>query len=132
MYTSLPVSLEFVWFHFFTRNHKNNCCCCSVTKSCLTLCNLMNYTACQVPLSSTISRCLLKFLSIELVMLPNHFHPLSPPFLPLPSILPSIRVFSNESAIYKWPKYWNFSFSISPFSEYSGLISFRIDWFNFL
>ena len=59
-------------------------------------------------------------------------HPLSSPFL-LPSFFPSIRVFSNESVLcIRWPKYWNFSFSISPSNEYSGLISFRIDWFDFL
>ena len=66
----------------------------------------------------------------ELVMLSNH-HILCCPLLVLPSIFPSIRVFSNESGPHiKWPKYWNFSFSISPSNEYSGLISFRIDWFD--
>ena len=83
--------------------------------------------ACQAPLSSTVSQSLLNFMSIELVMLSNHlilFHPL----LLLPSILPSIKVFSNELALhFRWPKYWSFSFSISPSNEYSGLISFRID-----
>ena len=69
-------------------------------------------------------------MSIESVMPSNHLI-LCLPLLLLPSIFPSIRVFSNESALrITWPKYWSFSFSISPFSDYSGLISFRIDWFN--
>ena len=88
--------------------------------------------ACQAPLSFTVFWSLLKFMSIESVMLSNHlilFHPL---FL-LPSIFPSIRVFSNESALcIRWPKCWNFSFSISPSNEYSGLIFFRIKWFDLL
>ena len=83
----------------------------------------------QASLSCTISLSLLKFISIELVMLSNHFIPL----LLLPSICPSIRVFSNESALqFRWPKYWSFSFSNSPSHEYSRLISFRIDWFDLL
>ena len=82
----------------------------------------------QASLSSTISWSLLKFMSIELVILSNHLI-LSCPLL-LPSIFPSIKVFSNESALYiRQPKYWSFSFSISPSNEYSELISFRIDWF---
>ena len=82
---------------------------------------------CQASLSFTISQNLLKLMSIELVVLSNHLI-LCHPFLLLPSIFPSIRVFSNESALHiRWSKYWSFSFSISPSSEYSGLISFRID-----
>ena len=85
----------------------------------------------QASLSITNSRSLLRLMSIELVMLPNHLilcHPLLPP-----SIFPSIRVFSNESVLHiRWPKYWSFSFSISPFNEYSGLISFRMDWLDLL
>ena len=81
----------------------------------------------QAPLACTISQSFLKFMSTELVMLSNHLilcHPLL-----LPSIFPSIRVFSNELAVrIRWPKYWSFSFS--PFNEYLGLISFRIDWFD--
>ena len=78
---------------------------------------------------STISWSLLKLMSIESVMPPNHLILCHPLFL-LPLIIPSIRVFSNESVLHiRWPKYW--SFSISPFNEYSGLISFRIDWFDF-
>ena len=86
----------------------------------------------QASLSFTIFRSLLRLMSIELVMPSNHLifcHPL----LLLPSIFPSIRVFSNESTLrIRWPKYWNFSFIISPSSEYSGLISFRMDWLDLL
>ena len=78
-------------------------------------------------LSLTSSWSLLKLMSIESVMPSNHLI-LCRPLLLLPSIFPSIRVFSKESALYiRWPTYWSFSFSISPFSEYSGLISFRMD-----
>ena len=85
----------------------------------------------QASLSFTISWSLLKLMSIESVMPSNHLI-LCSLFL-LPSIFPSIRVFSHESALcIKWPKYWSFSFSISPSNEYSGLISFRIDWFDLL
>ena len=83
-------------------------------------------------LSITISQTLLKVMSIELVMPSSHLI-LCHPLLLLPSIFPSIRVFSSESALHiRWPKDWSFSFSISPSSEYSGLISFRIDWLNLL
>ena len=86
----------------------------------------------QVSLSFTISQSLLKLMSIESVMPSNHLI-LCHPLLPLPSIFPSIRVFSNELAVcIRWPKYQNFNFSISPSSENSGLISFRIDWFDLL
>ena len=86
----------------------------------------------QASLSITNSRSLLKFMSIKSVMPSNHLI-LFRPLLLLPSILPSIRIFSNESVLHiKWPKYWSFSFSISPSNEYSGLISFRIDWFDLL
>ena len=88
--------------------------------------------ACQASLSFTNSRSLLKLMSIESVMPSNH-HILCYPLLLLPSIFPSIRVFSNESALrIRWPKYWNFSFNISPSKEYSGLISFRMDWLDLL
>ena len=80
----------------------------------------------------TISCSLPKFMSIELVMPSNHLI-LCHSLLLLPSIFPSIRVFSNESALcIRWPKYWSFSFSISPSNEYSGLISFSIHWFDLL
>ena len=86
--------------------------------------------ACQAPLSFTVSWNLLRFMSIELVMPFKHLI-LCHPLLLLPSIFPSIRVFSNESVLcIRWPKYW--SFSISSSNEYSGLISFRIDWFDLL
>ena len=86
--------------------------------------------ACQAPLPFTVSPSLLKLMSIELVMPLNHLI-LCCPLLLLPSIFPSIRIFSNESALRsRWPKYW--SFSISPSNEYSGLISFRIDWLDLL
>ena len=87
--------------------------------------------ACQASLSITNSWSLLKLTSIELVM-PSSHHILCRPLL-LPSIFPSIRVFSNESVLHiRWPKYWSFSLSISPSSEYSGLISFRMDWLDLL
>ena len=88
--------------------------------------------ACQASLSFTISWSLLKLMSIESVMPSNHLT-LCRPLLLLPSVFPSIRVFSNESTLHiRWPKYWSFSFSISPSNEYSGLISFRINWFDLL
>jgi len=88
--------------------------------------------ALQASLTFTISQSLLKLLSIELGMPSNHLV-LCRPLLLLPLILPSIRVFSNELALHiRWPKYGSFSFSSSPSSEYSGLISFYIDWFDFL
>ena len=86
----------------------------------------------QASLCITISWSLLKLMSIESVMSSNHLI-LCHPLLLLPLIFPSIRVFFNESALHiSWPKYWSFSFSISPSNQYSGLISFRIDWFNSL
>ena len=87
------------------------------------------HEVCQASLSFTISQSLLKLMSIELVMSSNHlilYHPLL-----LPAIFPSIRVFNNKSALcIRWPKYWSFSFSISPSIEYSGQIFFRMDWFD--
>ena len=88
--------------------------------------------ACQASLSIRNSWSLLKLMSIELVMTSNHLILCWPLLLPL-SIFPSISFFSSESALHiRWPKYWSFSFSISPSSEYSRLISFRMDWFDFL
>ena len=107
-------------------------CCCSVTESlsCVWLCDPMDYIAHQAPLSSTVSRSLLKFTSIESVMPSNHLI-LCYPLLLVLSTFPSIRVFSNELALrIRWPKYW--SFSSSPSRELSRLISFRIDWFDLL
>ena len=107
-----------------------NDCCCSVAQPCLTLCDPMD---CSTPglLSSTNSQSFLKLMSIESVMPFNNLilcHSLL-----LPSIFPSIRVFSTDSFLHmRWPKYWSFSFNICPSNEYSGLISFRIDWFDIL
>ena len=101
-----------------------------VAQSCPTLCNPMD---CSMPgfLSFTIFQSLLKPMSTELVMPSNHL--ILCHHLLLPSILPSIRVFSNELALHiQWPKYWSFSISICPSNEYSGLISFRIDCFDLL
>ena len=99
----------------------------SVTQSCLTLCDLMDHSNARPPCPSPTPGSLPKLMSIELVMPSNHLI-LCRPLLLLPSIFPSIRVFSNESALrIWWPKYWSFSFSISPFNEHSGLISFRMD-----
>ena len=88
--------------------------------------------ACQTSLSITNFQSLLTLTSIESVMPPNNLILCRPLLLP-PSIFPSIRVFSNESVLrIRWPKYWSFSFGISPSNEYSGLISFRVDWFDLL
>ena len=88
--------------------------------------------ACHASLSITNSQSLPKLMSIELVM-PSNYLILCHPLLLLPSILPSIRVFSNESALrIRWPKYWSFSFNISPSNEHPGLISFKTDWLDLL
>ena len=109
-----------------TRKEQNS----SVSQSCPTLLDPMN-SACQASLSITNPKSSLKPISIELMMPSSHLflcHPLL-----LSSIFPSIRVFSNESVLHiEWPKYWHFSFSISPSNECSGLISFRMDWFDLL
>ena len=106
-----------------------HCCCCSVAKPCLTLCDPMDWAP-QASLSFIISWSLLRLTSIELVMPSNHLI-LCCPLLLMPSIPPSNRVFYNESAFpIRWPKFW--SFSISHSNKYSGLISFRIDCFDFL
>ena len=100
--------------------------------SCVWLLKTPWTAACQASLSITNSQSLLRLMSIELVMPSNHlilYHPL----LLLPSIFPRIRVISDESVLQiKWPEYCSISFSISPLNEYSGLISFRIDWFDLL
>ena len=104
------------------------CCCCLVTKSCPTFCNPMDCT----PPGFPVLHCLLKLMSIESVMPSSHLI-LCHSFLLLPSVFPSIRVFPSESALcIRWPKYWSFSFSVSPSSEHPGLISFRMDWFDLL
>jgi len=122
-----------IYTHTHTHTHTHtrvcSCSCCSVTKSCPILC--APWTAAhQAPLSFTISQSLRKLMSVESVMPSNHLI-LCRPLLLLPSVFPSIRVFSNQSALcIRWAKYW--SFSINPSSEYSGLLSFRIDWFDLL
>ena len=105
------------------------CCCFSVCK-CVWLFVTPCTAVCQASLSFTISQSLLKFMSFESAMPSNHLiHCRS--LLLLLSIFPSIRVFSSElTLLIRWPKYWIFSFSISPSNEYSGLISFLIDWFD--
>ena len=103
----------------------------SVTQSCPTLCSPMD---CSTPglQSITNSQSSLKLMSIDSVMPSNHLI-LCHPLLHLPPILPSIRVFSNESTLLiRWPKYWSFSFSIIPSKEIPGLISFRMDWLDLL
>ena len=103
----------------------------SITQLCLTLCDPWT-AACQDSLPITNSQSLHKLMFIELVTSSNHLI-LCCPLLLLPSIFPSIRVFSNESALHiRWPKCWSFSFSISPSNEYSGLVSFRMDWLDLL
>ena len=103
----------------------------SVAQSRPTLCDPMDCST-QASLSITNSQSSLKLVSIELVMTSNQLI-LCLPLLRLPSIFPSIRVFSNESVLQiRWPKYWSFSFSISPSKEYSELISFRMDWLDLL
>ena len=107
------------------------CCCCSVAQSFQTLWDLMDCSTPGFPVFH-ISWSLLKLMSIEWVMPSNHLI-LCRPLLLLPSIFPSIRVFSDESVLcIKRPKYWSFSFSFSPSNEYSWLISFRMDWWDLL
>ena len=103
----------------------------SVAQSCPTLCDLWT-AACQASLSTTNSLSLLTLMSMESVMPVNHLI-LCHPLLLLPSIFPRFRVFSNQSVLpIRWPEYWSFSFSISPSNEYSGPISFRMDWLDLL
>ena len=103
--------------------------CGSLAQSCLTVCDPVD-AAHQASLSFTISWSLLKLMSIKSVMPSNHLT-LCHPLLLLPSLVPSLRVFSNESALHvRWSEYWSFRFSISPSNEYSGLVSFRMDCFD--
>ena len=100
--------------------------------SCVRLFATPRITACKSSLSITNSHSLLKLMSIKSVTPSNHLILCHPLLLP-PSVFPSIRVFSNKSGLHiRWPKYWSFSFSISPFNEYSGLISFRMNWLDLL
>ena len=102
----------------------------SAAQWCLTLCNPMDYSMPGFPAHHQL-RSLLKLMFIESVMPSKHLILCHPLVLP-PSIFPSIKVFSKESVLHmRWPKYWNFSFSISPSNEYSGLISFKMDWLDF-
>ena len=123
-YNSIFIILIITLWLFFV-------CCCSVTKSSLTLWDPMN---CNI-LGFPVLHCLwsyVKFMSIKLVRLSNHLIICLPLLLSL-IIFPRIRVFSNKSVLHiMWPKYWSFSFSISPSNEYSGLIPFRIDWLDLL
>ena len=119
---------------FFIFNSENVSMCFSVQFSCSVVSDSVTpcTPACQSSLSITSSQSLLKLMYIELVMSSKHLILCCPLLLP-PSIFPSIRVFSNESALHiRWPKYWSYSFSISLSNEYSGLISFRMDWFDLL
>ena len=111
-----------------THMPRSNPICCSVTQ--LFLFPTPWTAAHQASLPFTISWSLLKLMSIESMMPSNHLI-LCRPLLLLSSVFPSIGIFSSESALHiRWPKYWSFSFSISPSSEYSGLISFRVDWLD--
>ena len=102
----------------------------TATQDCLTLCDPMDYIAHQPLLFITNSLSLLKLVFFDLVMSSNH-HILCHPLLLLPSIFPSIRVFFSELGLHiRWAKHWSFSFSTRPSNEYSGLISFRMDWFD--
>ena len=113
-------SFQVVWRVVLLESSGSRLCCCSVTQSRPTLCNLMDCSRSGFPV---LHHLLLKLMPIESVMPSNHLILCHPLFLP-PSIFPSIRVFSNESALLiRWPKYWTFSFSISHSNEYSGLIS---------
>ena len=104
---------------------------CNSVQSCLTLCNPMDCSTPGFPLHGQLLE-LAKFMSIKSVTPSNHLI-LCRPLLLLPSIFPSIRVFSSESVLHvRWPEDWSFSFSISPSNEYLGLISFRFDWFDLL
>ena len=127
MYYSVSVTVPSVYIlHLLISS-----CCCSVLGRVWLFVTPWT-AACQASLSFTISQSLLKLMSIESVIPSNHLILCHPLFL-LPSIFSSIRVFSSESALLiRGPKYWSFSFSISPSNEYSGLISFRMDWLELL
>ena len=131
---TLRYSVQNVGSKYQTIPKDSTFCCCSVVQLCPT-CKELECSmdiAPQASLSFTVSLSLLKLMPIDSVMLSNHFT-LCHPLLLLPSIIPSIRVFSKESALcIRWPKYWSFSFSISPFNGYSALISFSIDWFDLI
>ena len=132
---SIAYLMDFLWkgtvLDGITKNHGKSFNSVQ-SLSCVQLFATPWTAACQASLSISNSQSLLKLISIELMMSSNHLILYRPLLLP-PSIFPSIRVFSNEPVLcIRWPKYWSFSFSISPSNEYSGLISFRIDWLDFL
>ena len=103
------------------------CCCCSVPKSCLTLCNPMDFSTPGFPVPHHLA----EFAQVDESVVPFNQLILCCTLFLLLSIFPSIRIFSSELALrVRWPKYWSFRFSISPSKEYSGLISFKIDWFD--
>ena len=103
----------------------------SITQSCPTLCDLMDCSMTGLPVSYQLPE--LAQTHVHWVVMPSNHLILCHPLLFLPSMLPSIQIFSNESVLHiRWARYWSFSFSISPFNEYSGLISFRIDWLDLL
>ena len=113
------------------REWSANCCCCSVAQSCPTLCNLIDCCTRGFPVLHHLPELTQTHVHrVSDAIQPSH---LCRPLLFPPSIFPSIRVFSNELVFHiRWPKCWSFSFSISPSNEYSGLISFRMDWLDFL
>ena len=128
--------LLFLYFpltlHIYICAHVSIICKVQFSHSAVSNCAIPWVAACQASLSITNSWSLLKLMSIESVLPSNHLILCRPLLLP-PSILPSIRVFSNESILHiRWPKYWSFSFSISLSNEYSWLVSFGIDWFDLL
>ena len=124
MYIGFQMTGMYVYIHIYVSVQFS-------PQSCPTLCDPWT-AACQASLSITNSWSLLELMSIESVMPSNHLI-LCCPLLLLPSIFPSIRVFSNKSVLHiRWPQYWIFRFNISPSNEYSGLISLRIDWFDLL
>ena len=116
-----------IWLDLYYNVILFTLCCCSVAQSCPPLCETMD---CSTPGSSVpISWSSLKIKSL----MPSNHLILCHPLLLRPSMFPSIRVFSNESALHiRWPKYWSFNFSVSPSSEHSGLVSFRMDWLGLL
>ena len=129
-YHLLPPTSPSVSLSLFTHSIFISCWCCSVAPSCLTLCDPMDCSMPGFPVHHQLPE-LAQTHPIKSVMPSNHLILCCPLFFP--SIFPSIRVFSSESVLrIRWPKYWSFSFSISPSNEYSGLISFTIDWFDLL
>ena len=128
-----PISTLHLWSHYLLRLWSPGLYLqfSSVVQSCLTLCDPMDWSLPGLPVHHQLPE-FTQTLSVGSVMASNHLI-LCRPLLRPPSIFPSIRVFSSESVLLiRWPKYWSFSFSISPSNEHSGLISFRTDWFDLL